>query len=858
MLDKNRRWATVKGFVSFLIAAVLVWGLVGCGNRSDRIEPPQASNTDQASKTQVAGQLSEVAPPPVIQQLSQSLEAYQPQVSIVNPKADEVLQDINVSVQIQVQDLPIFKDPDLELGPHLHVILDNQPYKAVYDINQPLVFEDLSPGTHTLRVFASRPWHESFKNEGAYAQTTFHIYTKTPDNNPDSALPLLTYSRPTGSYGAEPIMLDFYLTNAPLHLVAQENPDDEIADWRIRVTINGESFVLDRWQPVYLKGFKPGKNWVKLEFLDEQGNPIKNVFNNTVRLINYEPKGKDTLSKLVRGELSAEAAGRIVDPNYKTKPTPTPLPVVTPAPSPSPELPEAVETPAPEPVVPEETEPTPQPDALPTPSKPPATIEEPTFKEVAPLEVPLTQKPKFGGFLNRFRRPAETPSPSPELPEAVEIPSAEPVVPEKTEPTPQPELSPSPSESPATLEEPSSSVEAVPPEAKPVEKPKFGGFLNRFRRPSETPNPSPELPEAVETPSAEPVVPEKTEPTPQPELSPTPNEPPATIVEPTFKEVAPLETPPTEKQKFGGFLNRFRRPAETPSPSPELPEAVETPSTEPVVPEKTEPTPQPELSPTPSEPPATIVEPTFKEVAPLETPPTEKQKFGGFFNRFRRPSTTPGASPEFPEALETPTSQPTVLPEQPEQTLEPEELVIPSEPPADVEEPTTTPELIKPPVEPSPVIKPVPIPIQPQTPPSERSTSDSGLPPTLPEIVETPFPKPSQPEAAFPEPSPPIKSELKPSQATAPAAAPLPESLPEPKPTTSSSERTETPNPEPAAKPKLDLKQVFSSPPTSETSVRIIQAPADVQSDIPSRFLKKSAPDDSVNVSKSLEAPVAN
>jgi hypothetical protein len=70
---------------------------------------------------------------------------------------------------------------------------------------------------------------------------------------------VLTYSRPTGSYGAEPIMLDFYLTNAPLHLVAQENPDDEIADWRIRVTVNGESFVLDRWQPVYLKGFKPGK-----------------------------------------------------------------------------------------------------------------------------------------------------------------------------------------------------------------------------------------------------------------------------------------------------------------------------------------------------------------------------------------------------------------------------------------------------------------------------------------------------------------------------------------------------------------------------------------------------------------------
>jgi len=39
----------------------------------------------------------------------------------------------------------------------------------------------------------------------------------------------------------------------PLHLVAQDNPNDDIADWRIRCTINGNSFVLDRWEPVYLK-----------------------------------------------------------------------------------------------------------------------------------------------------------------------------------------------------------------------------------------------------------------------------------------------------------------------------------------------------------------------------------------------------------------------------------------------------------------------------------------------------------------------------------------------------------------------------------------------------------------------------
>ena len=426
VLARNRQWTSVRVFFSFLMAVVFAWGLVGCG---DRIETSQLSNTDGASKTQLSGSLLEVAPPPVIQELSQSLEAYQPQVAIASPKADEVLQDTTVSVQFQVQDLPIFKDPDLGLGPHLHVILDNEPYKAVYDLEQPLVFEDVAPGTHTLRVFASRPWHESFKNEGAYAQTTFHIFTKTTDNNPNPALPLLTYSRPTGSYGAEPIMLDFYLTNAPLHIVAQENPDDEIADWRIRVTVNGQSFVLDRWQPIYLKGFKPGKNWVQLEFLDEQGNPVKNVFNDTIRLISYEPKGKDTLAKLVRGELSAEAAFGIVSPNGKAIQTPVPSAAVTPTPSPSPE-----------PVVPEEPEPLPEPDTSVTPSEPPATVEEPTpTDESIPAKPVPAEKPKSGGFFSRFRRPAAVHSPSPELPEELEAPTPELVVPEEPDLTPEPD-----------------------------------------------------------------------------------------------------------------------------------------------------------------------------------------------------------------------------------------------------------------------------------------------------------------------------------------------------------------------------------------------------------------------------------
>jgi hypothetical protein len=273
--------------------------------------------------------IAEASTPPVIQALRRKLDRYQPQVTILSPKAGETFQDTTASLKFAVKDLPIYKDAKLGLGPHLHVFLDEDNYQAVYDLSQPLVLKDLKPGTHTIRVFASRPWHESFKNDGAFAQVTFNVFTATKDDQPNPDLPLLTYSRPQGSYGAEPIMLDYYLTNAPLHLVA--NDDKEVRDWRVKATIDGTSFILDKWQPIYLKGLPTGQNWAQLEFVDAKGESIPNVFNNTVKLFDYQPGGDDSLAKLVRGELTAAEAMGIVDPNYKPaeKPVaPTAAPVV--------------------------------------------------------------------------------------------------------------------------------------------------------------------------------------------------------------------------------------------------------------------------------------------------------------------------------------------------------------------------------------------------------------------------------------------------------------------------------------------------------------------------------------------------
>ncbi len=467
MFGINRWWWNgKKALLASVIVALISIGLVSCGDRIVTAPTLEAGS----APTQLARNISEVSPPAVIQELRQALEIYQPQVSILSPKSDAVLQDNTVSVELQVRDLPIFKNESLELGPHLHLILDNQPYIAVYDVNQPVILNNLEPGTHTLRVFASRPWHESFKNEGAYAQTTFHIFTKTQDNAPDSALALLTYSRPKGDYGAEPIMLDFYLTNAPLHLVAQENPNDNISDWRIRVTVNGENFLLDRWEPIYLKGLKRGQNWVQLEYLDEQGNPVKNAFNNTVRLIHYEPNGKDTLSKIVRGEVSAAQVRGIIDPTYQPEIL-VPEPTVQPTPTPSPEL-----------TSPEEL----------TPSAPPEVI--PTFTPVPEAtEVPV----------------------EPELPSAAEIEPApvEPLPSSDAAVETQPSVTAAP-ETQIELETPVAPSGFTPTQQ--PEKPKSLKFLERFRR-----NKATEVtPETIPTPTVAPAPVESNQEEGQPKVEP--------------------------------------------------------------------------------------------------------------------------------------------------------------------------------------------------------------------------------------------------------------------------------------------------------------------------------------------------
>ncbi|MFN4280559.1 MAG: hypothetical protein ACK4IR_10085 [Thermosynechococcus sp.] len=383
--------------IAFVLGIVLLWSVGGIA----------------AAKS--SGSLAEVAAPVAIEDMKGWFDRYEPRLKILTPEANQTLQSRNVTVKLSVQGLRLFQDQRTGLGPHVEVVLDDLPSRSVYDLTTPIEFSNLEPGTHLLRAFVVYPWGESLKNPLAYAQTAFHLYTADEDTQTTN-LPLLTYNQPAGTYGAEPVLLDFYLSNLPLD---RQLNNEKV--WQVRCTINGQAFTVDRWQAYYLTGLQPGDNWVRLELLDGNGQRIPSPYNPITRLVTYQPGGKDALSRLLRGELAAKNLQSSLSPelpsNLPPEPTPEPTPVVE-APAPTPEAPVAEEPvstaeEAPSSVEPvEEIPAAPAPTAAPTvkAAEEPPTLPEPTPEAIQepPPTAPAPQKP-FWQRLNLFKK-AERPT----------------------------------------------------------------------------------------------------------------------------------------------------------------------------------------------------------------------------------------------------------------------------------------------------------------------------------------------------------------------------------------------------------------------------------------------------------------
>ncbi|MNL42226.1 hypothetical protein D3C87_1646690 [compost metagenome] len=138
------------------------------------------------------------------------------------------------------------------------------------------MLKNLAPGSHTLRAFPSRAWHESIKNPEAFAFVNFAVKKADNSRKIDPDAPLLTYSRPKGTYegeAAESILMDFWLRNAEL------SP----SGYKVRYTLDGKSTVLSEWLPVFFDDLASGKHTIKLELVDPAGKVVPGAYNTTTR-----------------------------------------------------------------------------------------------------------------------------------------------------------------------------------------------------------------------------------------------------------------------------------------------------------------------------------------------------------------------------------------------------------------------------------------------------------------------------------------------------------------------------------------------------------------------------------------------
>jgi hypothetical protein len=185
-----------------------------------------------------------------------------PRVAFTAPRNGATVREDRLEVRLNVTN---WRNPaDAADHRHIHLVLDNEPYRRVDDPRQPVVLEHLSPGTHVLRAFPGWETHETVGR----AAENFAF-------NPRS--PLLTYSRPKGEVNgaeADRILLDFYLTNVPAADLGAQGV-------RVRPTIDGHAMDdLPAWVPYYIENLPDGPHTIALQLIGRDGAPVAGPFNN--------------------------------------------------------------------------------------------------------------------------------------------------------------------------------------------------------------------------------------------------------------------------------------------------------------------------------------------------------------------------------------------------------------------------------------------------------------------------------------------------------------------------------------------------------------------------------------------------
>lgn len=196
------------------------------------------------------------------------IHAGQPvRVIVESPKEDEVMPWETVDVFVRAENYAIG-----EGGNRLHAIVDNgSPIEHANEL-KPVVLHGLAPGAHVLRVYAVKPDGKMLADPESRARLNFYVRRQDFSNFQPEDHPYLTVNLPkdgTAFPDAEgKVWLDFRAHNVNL---AKEG-------YRVRFRLDGVETILPSGEPYPWTGLSEGRHRVVVELLDEDGDPVPEIF----------------------------------------------------------------------------------------------------------------------------------------------------------------------------------------------------------------------------------------------------------------------------------------------------------------------------------------------------------------------------------------------------------------------------------------------------------------------------------------------------------------------------------------------------------------------------------------------------
>jgi len=329
-----------RSFVARLGLAtfVLPFAMLACGGGEENLPPPPPPPPPLPQSMATTGPASaaqeDAAAPAAIVTTPITLTA-----GAASPDPAAPLPTVKITAPGRGQVIPADKANDFAVkldvknwqtaqgSSHVHLILDNRPYKAIYDPKQPVKLseltggEALSEGQHVLVAFPSRANHESVKTKDALASLDFYVGKKGPADV-DLKKPLLVYSRPKGDYKGEManhVLVDFQLVN------------DQLAEGKDHVTITVTGPGIDKdltaqvvkfGTPHYLDNLQNGTYTVKLDLVGGDGKPVAGKWNSTTRQIKIDHDAPMDTSMAMPAAPAADAGAPAADAGKQSKPTP--------------------------------------------------------------------------------------------------------------------------------------------------------------------------------------------------------------------------------------------------------------------------------------------------------------------------------------------------------------------------------------------------------------------------------------------------------------------------------------------------------------------------------------------------------